>query len=112
RTITLNSVPYAVIGVLPANFQWGTNSDLLAPLAPDPARNRGDHRLSVIGRLADGVTITQATTDLETIAGRLAQQYPESNKGWSVRVRSFYDWLIPESTRRSLLVLLGAVGIV
>ena len=112
RTITLNSVPYAVIGVLPANFRWGSNSDLLAPLAPDPARNRGDHRLSMIGRLADGVTMTQATTDLETIAARLAQQYPESNKGWSVRVRSFYDWLIPESTRRSLLVLLGAVGIV
>jgi putative ABC transport system permease protein len=112
RPITLNSVPYSVIGVLPANFQWGSNSDLLAPLAPDPARNRADHRLSMIGRLADGVTIAQATTDLETIAARLAQQYPESNKGWSVRMRSFYDWLIPESTRRSLLVLLGAVGLV
>jgi putative ABC transport system permease protein len=112
RTITLNSVAYAVIGVLPPNFRWGSNSDLLAPLAPDPARNRADHRLSMIGRLADGVTITQATTDLETIAARLAQQYPESNKGWSVRMSSFYDWLIPETTRRSLLVLLGAVGLV
>ena len=95
RSITLNSQPYTVIGVLPPIFQWGTTNDLLSPLAPDPARNRADHRLSVIGRLADGFSIEQATTELETIASRLGQQYPESNKGWGVRVRSFYDWLIP-----------------
>jgi putative ABC transport system permease protein len=112
RSVTLNSQPYVVIGVLPATFQWGSNIDLLSPLAPDPARNRADHRLSVIGRVADGYSIGQATTELETIASRLAQQYPESNKGWGVRVLSFYDWLIPDTTRRSLLVLLGAVGLV
>ena len=112
RAITLNSRPYTVIGVLPPAFRWGTNTDLLSPLAPDPARDRGDHRLSVIGRLADGYSIEQATTERETIASQLAQQYPESNKGWSVVARSFYDWLIPETTRRSLLVLLGAVGLV
>jgi putative ABC transport system permease protein len=112
RSITLNSQPYTVIGVLPASFQWGTTDDMLAPLAPDPGRNRADHRLAVIGRIADGSSIEQATTELETIALRLGQQYPESNKGWGVVVRSFYDWLIPETTRRSLLVLLGAVGLV
>jgi putative ABC transport system permease protein len=112
RTITLNSQPYTVIGVLPSSFQWGTTDDLLSPLAPDPARNRGDHRLAVIGRLADGYSIEQATTELATIASQLGQQYPESNKGWGVRVLSFYDWLIPDTTRRSLLVLLGAVGLV
>jgi predicted permease len=112
RSITLNSQSFTVIGVLPPTFQWGTNNDLLSPLAPDPARNRADHRLSVIGRLADGHSIEQATTELETIASRLGQQYPESNKGWGVRVRSFYDWLIPDTTRQSLLILLGAVGLV
>ena len=112
RTLTLNSLPYTVIGVLPPAFQWGTNTDMLAPLAPDPARNRGDHRLAVIGRLADGVSLEQGTSELSAIASRLAQQYPESNKGWTVRTLSFFDWLIPESTRRSLLVLLGAVGLV
>jgi putative ABC transport system permease protein len=112
RSITLNSQPYTVIGVLPPAFQWGTNTDLLSPLAPNPARDRGDHRLAAIGRLADGYSIAQATTELEAIASRLGQQYPESNKGWSVRVLSFYDWLIPATTRQSLLVLLGAVGLV
>ena len=112
RTLTLNSLPYTVIGVLPPAFQWGNNTDMLAPLAPDPARSRGDHRLAVIGRLADGVSLEQGTSELSAIAARLALQYPESNKGWTVRALSFFDWLIPDTTRRSLLVLLGAVGLV
>ncbi len=112
RTLTLNSLPYTVIGVLPLSFQWGNTVDMLAPLAPDPARDRGDHRLAVIGRLADGASQQQATSELEALASRLAQQYPESNKGWTVRTLSFYDWLVPESTRQSLLVLFGAVGVV
>jgi putative ABC transport system permease protein len=112
RSITVNSQPYVIVGVLPASFRWGTNTDMLAPLAPDPARNRADHRLLAIGRLAPGRSIDQGRVELETIAARLAQQFPESNKGWSVVVNSFYDWLIPETTRRSLLVLLGAVALV
>ena len=112
RTITLNSQPYTIVGVLPASFRWGASADMLAPLAPDPARNRADHRLSVIGRVKNGVTIDQATIELEAIAAGLGQHYPESNKGWGVVVRSFYDWLVPETTRQSLLVLLGAVALV
>ena len=112
QSISLNALPYTIIGVLPASFRWGTNTDMLAPLAPDPARNRADHRLAMIGRVKAGSSIDQARTELETIAARLGQQFPESNKGWSVVVNSFYDWLIPETTRRSLLVLLGAVALV
>jgi putative ABC transport system permease protein len=112
RTVTLNSQPYTIIGVLPPSFRWGGNFDMLAPLAPDPARNRADHRLVAIGRIKGGTPVEYAATELETIASRLAQQYPESNKGWGVRVNTFYDWLVPDSTRQSLLVLLGAVGLV
>ena len=112
RTITLNAQTRTIIGVLPATFRWGANSDILAPLAPDPARNRGDHRLAVIGRLAAGSSIEQARSELAAMAARLGQQYPESNKGWGTVVTSFYDWLIPDTTRRSLVVLLGAVGLV
>ena len=112
RTITLNAQPYTIVGVLPPSFRWGIYNDILAPLAPDPARNRADHRLVVIGRVAEGSSIDQARSELETIARQLEQQFPESNDGWGVVVSSFYDWLIPETTRRSLLVLLGAVALV
>jgi putative ABC transport system permease protein len=112
KTMTLNAQPFTIIGVLPASFRWGDNTDLLVPLVPDPARNRADRRLAVIGRLAEGVPLQQATSELEAMAARMGVQYPESNKGWGVRSLSFYDWLVPESTRRSLLVLLGAVALV
>jgi putative ABC transport system permease protein len=112
RTITLNSRPFTIIGVLPPSFRWGTNGDLLVPLVPDLSQGRGDHRLAVFGRVAAGRSLDEARAELETIAARLGQQFPETNKGWNVAVMTFYDWLIPETTRRSLLVLLGAVGLV
>ena len=112
RTISLNASPYAVVGVLPAGFQWGADLDLLVPLAPDPSRSRGDHRLTVIGRLKPGTSLDQASEELRGIAGNLARQYPESNRGWSVRLATFYDWLIPEQIRNSLVMLLAAVALV
>ena len=112
RSVTLNAQPYTVIGVLPPSFQWGTTDDLLSPLAPDPARNRADHRLSVIGRLAEGSSIEQATTELETIASGLGRAISGIEQGLERPRPSFYDRLIPDTTRRSLLVLFGAVGLV
>src|SRR4029450_4989351 len=61
---------------------------------------------------SDADHIAQATPELARSASELGKQYPESKKGWGVYVLSFYDWLIPDTTRRSLLVLLGAVGLV
>ena len=66
----------------------------------------------MIGRLKAGVSLDRATAELKGIAANLARQYPADNEGWSVRLRSFYDWLIPEATRQSLVVLQGAVALV
>ena len=113
QTLSLSGTTYTVIGVLPSSFDWSTPPpDVVVPLAPDPARNRGDHRLAVIGRLKPGVSREDAQAELVVIADRLAAQYPDSNRGWTVRSASFYDWVVPEETRRSLVVLLGAVGLV
>ena len=114
KTLMLNDAPFTVIGVLPQSFAWGSSSDfeILLPLAPDPQRSRSDHRLLVIGKLKEGVTREQALADMNGIASQLAEQFPDSNSGWSVSGQSFYDWLIPEQIRRSLLIFLGAVGFV
>jgi putative ABC transport system permease protein len=114
KTLTLNDNPFTIVGVLPQSFGWGSGSnfEMLLPLAPDPQRSRSDHRLTVIGKLKEGVSREQALADMNTIAAQLAEQFPESNRGWSVGAQSFYDWLIPEAIRRSLLLFLGAVGFV
>ncbi len=113
KTVSLNGVSYSVVGVLPQSFVWAVpNLDLFVPLAADPAQNRGDHQLIALGKLKPGVSLQQANADLQAIAAQLSAQYPESNGGWSVLLRSFYDWLVPVETRRMLVVFLAAVGFV
>jgi putative ABC transport system permease protein len=109
KTLQISDNAFTVVGVLPESFNWGVRNELFTPLAPDPASNRGNHNLQVIGRLKPGVTWERALADLNTIARQLAQQYPESNKGWSVTGQRFYDWIVPEQSRRALLVFAGAV---
>jgi putative ABC transport system permease protein len=113
KTLTLSGATFSIVGVLPESFFWdGPDMDLLVPLAPDPARARGDHRLRVIGKLRPGTTIGQAHAELSAIAAQLATQFPESNRGWTVRLSSFRDWIVPQETRQSLLVFAGAVLLV
>ena len=113
RNLSLNGASYSVIGVLPQSFAWTVpNLDLIVPLAADARQGRGDHQLTAFGLLKPGVTLQQADADLHAIAAQLAAEYPESNGGWSVLLRSFYDWLVPIPVRQMLIVMLGAVAFV
>jgi putative ABC transport system permease protein len=110
-SVRLNDAPHTIIGVLPAGFDWG-EAELLRPRTIDPDGSRGDHQLGVIGLLAPHVTLGQARAELTTIASRLAADYPTDNEGWTVKLVTFYDWLVPQQVRHSLVVLQGAVLLV
>jgi predicted permease len=112
RRIRLDGDEYTIVGVLPPAFRWGDVEMIATPLDADPAAARGNHILTVIGRLRDGATIERAQDELATVARGLSEQFPESNRGWSVRLASFHDWLIPNEIRHALVILLGAVGVV
>jgi putative ABC transport system permease protein len=117
KTVQLNGESYTVIGIMPVEFQFTGMRELWVPLVLDPARepwraDRTNHNLSVFGRLKPGVTLNQAIAEMDLVAQRLEQQYPQSNDGWGVRLRTFYDWIVPEEVRRSMLVLFIAVGLV
>ncbi len=113
KTIQLNGESYTVVGVMPREFQF-TGRELWVPLVIDPARepwraDRANRNLSVYGRLKPDVTLERATAEMEMLAARLAEQNPQSNTGWTMRLRTFYDWLVPEGIRLSVFALLGAV---
>jgi putative ABC transport system permease protein len=111
RSLVINGEAHKVVGVMPA-MRSPFRADLWRPLAADVASlDRGDHSLFVIGRLASGQTLRSAEAELQTVAARLAESFPESNRGWSVRTESVYDALVPDRTRRSMLTLLAAVGL-
>jgi putative ABC transport system permease protein len=105
---------FAIIGVLPAGFQFERDDvSVWTPLgfdAKSPA-NR-NHNYTVIARLKPGVTVEQAQTSMSGIADQLEREFPATNTGWGVTVgpmqRFFADL---GNTRTTLLILLGAVGL-
>jgi len=112
RSLNLDDKSFTVVGVISRGVQAPLMSDeielwALVSLASG-ATNRYGHYLSVIARLKPDTTQQQAQADMDTIAGRLEQQYPESNKGLSVRVVSLSEQIVG-NFRTSLLVMFGAV---
>ncbi len=114
KTITLDSKSYQILGVMPAGVSFPQSAELWIPMNFDgdpDMKIRKAHFLRPIGRLKPGVTLTQAQADTDMIAGRLEQQFPESNTGWNLRLLSLREQLVG-GTRTMLFVLFGAVGFV
>src|SRR5262249_8865854 len=87
RPITLNDTIHTVVGVLPPDFQFGSNPsdfqarnqfDIWVPLALNLEKlQRGTHPLRVFARLKSGVELAQAQADLNVVAANLERLYPE-----------------------------------
>ena len=114
KAVTLNGESYAVVGVMPQNFQFPSREgDLWVPIAFDSkeAGNRGGHFLKVLARMKPGVTLQQAQTEMKAIAARLQQQYPDSNTDLGAAVVPLHEQFVGD-IKPALLILLGAVGFV
>jgi putative ABC transport system permease protein len=113
RDIRLNGEQYKVVGVLPPGQTDRHPAQILAPLAFKPEQiNHDFHWLLVIGRLKPEVSIDQAKAEMETIARQIAEENPKSNSNWSASVEPLQNNFLPDTTRRNLWLLLGAVGFV
>ena len=112
RTLTLSGKPCTVIGVLPAHGPFDRSwAQLWLPLAFEPRdMTRDYHWLMSYARMKPGVTLKESQTAMDIIGARIAEAFPESNKGWGVTVERFEDQLVGQQLRRSLYVLLAAVG--
>jgi predicted permease len=116
QPITLNGQAYTVIGVMSADFTFPTPMDFWMPLgqiADLPGYQARDNHSGLMGvaRLKPRVTLEQARAEMDGIAARLEQQYPNSNKNVRVRIESLLDNYVSGS-RWALWILLGAVGMV
>jgi putative ABC transport system permease protein len=114
KTVTLNAQSHTVIGVMPAWFQFPSRDDeLWVPIAftPQQVASRGNHYLEVVARLKRGVSVQQAQAEMNTIAARLQQQYPEQNTDLGAAVVPLHEQVVGD-IKPALLILLGAVGLV
>ncbi|MFL6301025.1 MAG: ABC transporter permease [Terriglobales bacterium] len=112
KSITLNGTPHTVIGVMPQDFRQPENGELWLPLDMDPAsyQDRDKFDLRLVGRLRPGVTMQQASDELNSIAKQLAIEHPETNAGWGVLLRDFREGKVGD-IRPTLLILFSAVGL-
>jgi predicted permease len=114
KQLTLNGQQFTVIGITPPNFQFGSEADVSVPigLSAERFKLRGkDPGINAFARLKPGTSTEAANAELNTIAARLEQQYPDTNTGRRVRVESLRESVVGE-VRPTLLTLLGAVGFV
>ena len=91
RTILLNEVSHSIIGVLPPGFQFPplSNTEVIVPVAERRCRSCGYIR--AIARLRSGVAAAAAQQELDAVAARLAEAFPDSNQGRGVNVVALQD---------------------
>jgi putative ABC transport system permease protein len=115
KSITLDKKGFTIVGVLPAEMEalnvgsW----KIWAPVSIDPDQSLGRHRRNrqVYARLKPNVTLEAAQAEMNSIAGRLAEQYPTENAGWRVSVTRLQDNEV-KGIRPALLIFLGATALV
>ena len=112
RQVRLNGQPSTVIGIVRDEVQLQRPAQVWTLLTLPPNLPRTVRLLQSIGRLKPGVTLDAAQADLKVIADRIAQAYPETNKGWSAFVEPLRSGVMSAPLQNTSRLLLGVVGFV
>lgn len=112
RHIEVNGSSLEVVGVAPAALEViEPEADVLVPMNPTRAMDmRGEHYLSVVGRLAPGATAAQADAELDALQAELGRIH-QMDVGWGATIHGARSYLLGDSTIRAGWVLLGAAGL-
>jgi putative ABC transport system permease protein len=111
RSIVVNDRPHVVIGVLPPEVRFPERDEMYTPLgfAQTP---RSAREVNAVALLRSGATVEQARAEMETIAASLEVAYPDTNRGFGVRVFPLRRSFVGPADTRAALVLMTAVGFV
>ena len=112
QTLKVDGRVHTIIGIMPAGFRWPEYAQVWLPagarVAPWP---RTDRSLTVVARLARGVTRQQAAAEMQTLAAAQAAAHADTNARWTTRVTTLREDMTGETATASL-VFLSAVGFV
>ena len=121
KKITVNRTEWEVVGVMPSSFTIPSKeTDIWLPW--DIARTYNPQRfpkgvprdwrfLNAIGRIKSNSTAEETQNRLSIFYQGLAERFPETNRGWDARAIALHEDVV-SSSRLTLLVLFGAVGMV
>jgi putative ABC transport system permease protein len=118
RVIRLRGATYTIIGVMPPGFRFPERSDIWVPVQARYAgykaefwKSRDFRPHTAVARLKSGVTLAQAQSEMNTLAGRLEREFPATNQGMQLRLTPLRDAEVG-NVRPYLWLLLGAVVMV
>jgi putative ABC transport system permease protein len=112
RTVTIDGAPHTVVGIMPQGYAYPRTADLWRPLT-EAEKQDDDPELSIIARLAPGVTMERADAEVSAIAQRIATTGSAAGgnsrrTAWAQTMQA----MVVRDVRTPLLVLMGAVALV
>jgi len=126
RSIRLDTDLYRIVGVMPPGFDapgrtteernievWAATSFYGPPMSDHPPRS-GRNLPTAVARLKPGLTIAAAQSRLDALVAALQKEFPEDypkQSAWTVRLLPLKERVVG-NIRQSLILLLGAVGLV
>jgi putative ABC transport system permease protein len=113
RAVSIDNASYTIVGIVPRSFYYPTtDTQVYIPLIQGPADTaRGSRMLRVIARLTRGVSLEQAQAEMNIIAGRIAERFPESNADVTVSLVPLHEQVVGR-VRPALIVIFAAAGCV
>ena len=122
RAVNLSRRPFTIVGVAAPGLEHvggrgrslphGETADFWIPMTFNPANlGRNNRFLNAVARLAPGVSLAQANADLDRHSSLIAEQYPDSHRGWRTSATPLAAEIVGPA-RPVLLAVLGAVACV
>ena len=120
RVITMNGLPFTIVGVMPASFEpliserFYKRAEMWAPVGYDrslPSACRSCEHLRAVARLKPGMPLERAREDIDAVQAQLRREYPSEYVETRMVVKPLTDELSGD-VRPVLAVLMGAVGFV
>ena len=113
RSVDLDGKSFTVIGVLPPDFHFLADADVITPLRPNLPTiytDRSVEALAVVARLKSGMTVSGAEAAMNVIQQELDRQYPTANRSITVTVDSLMQEILG-NVKETILLLFGAVSL-
>ena len=113
KWLSLGNEPYTIVGVIGKEFFSDPDAEIWLPFQFDPDSTNGNHYFQVAARLKPGITLAAANAQMKLATDEYYRLFPISNRqyGQIFAVEPLRDLIIGDA-RNSLLIMLGAVGLV
>jgi putative ABC transport system permease protein len=111
KSLPLGNEPYTIVGVLGRDFVSDPDAEIWVPFQFEPNSTNQGHFFRAAAMLKPGVTLAQANAQMKLAWQQYLRTFPKANPQGGFGVEALRDSIIKDS-RKSLFVLLGAVGLV